>query len=699
MSDLSPYPYIPKIWNDGSGKVTGLRWTLSNSNAAIASAVAAIVLSLSIARLASLINSLLYLIFLHKRTKSTLDDQADTLVVNSGSPANLFFSLLTLGFKSRLKVLSSTVFFVFLFSTALLLPMYGVSIFTIGRIFSNSTFPMTVGICGKQTRPPASNNGVQKWENLKLTKFNLESHFSQCTDDGKRVTCFGPTGEQYSWDVFEKASYCWFGKQHCENNSRTILQRATITTENLGTTRKSRLAVTYVSECSHINDRGLIRTIPKIRWPTNITAVNESFYGFDLGRSSTNNYNNFTVLIWGSDAFSTSYSLRFWTYPFQGANFNHPSLGEWAPVPFLRARLNESNQLDNNTGTQTLTLVFNRLVGVKSAKRNNDPFFLTGGIVSLDSSQTQYLWGKPAGLLACRDQMRIHVRPTNHHPQEYTSNDVVAVGRYEEVAQQFTSYLSLMRTSKPEAARALETDWNLFAATAAPNIRLALDGLSGIGLRASEFVDPGGFQFGDNITTRAEVTRWFGVSMLYRLYSAQIFTSGQDNNWGFGVSPIPSLEGGVHWVCSQTLRMSSAYTSLNFAALIGLVVLAIIIIILSFTVEPILFYLVSRTSRAGKVFYLNLKRARLAQALRTVLQLHRIAVEKTYGYRFSHLARHEAPIYGVKAEQEDDVIGREVLYGSDLEDGTNSPGSRTLYATMLETEEERIEDYELRQLR
>ena len=87
------------------------------------------------------------------------------------------------------------------------------------------------------------------------------------------------------------------------------------------------------------------------------------------------------------------------------------------------------------------------------------------------------------------------------------------------MAQQFTSYLSLLRSLDPEAALSLETDWNLFAASAGPNIRLGLDGLPR--LRASEFLDPDGIQWGDNITTRAEVTRVTLVRRQYALSTLQ----------------------------------------------------------------------------------------------------------------------------------------------------------------------------------
>jgi hypothetical protein len=358
-------------------------------------------------------------------------------------------------------------------------------------------------------------------------------------------------------------------------------------------------------------------------------------------------------------------------------------------------------------------LLSNPLIGILSAKPNDDPFFLTQ---PTPNNQKLFNWGQPAGLLVCREQMRLHVRHTANHPKEYTSNDVVAVGRYEEVAEKFKSYLEMMQNWNPKLARTLETDWNLFAASAeTPSIRFALDGLSGRALRAADTLQVGGVQMGDpaNVTTRAEVTRWFAVAMLYRVYSARIFTSGADNDWGFGVLPIASLEGKEHWVCSTTLRTSTTYKSLNLSALICLGVLSFCIILASFTLKRILLFIVRRFSGAGRT---KLKRALLAKNLRAVLQLHRIAVEKTYGHRFSDTAgsipvgEAEAPIYGVKADEEfadedQDMSQVETLFTADGYDsmGGVNPDGRTMkrgqYATMLRADEDDDDDYDIRKLR
>ena len=624
--------------------------------------------------------------------------------------------------------MSSAVFLVLFISAMAVLPMYGVSVFTIGRLVSDSTLPMTLGRCGMPGAPAQTNDPDQQLENTQIDKVSrlrtfqrLESPISDCTDDGGTIiTCLGPTNQSFSWDIIEsEPSYCWFGEEYCVNGSRTILQSATITTEDLGTTRKSKLAVTYVSECSHIDTNGFASDASLITlnltnrtWPgQNITTVNESYYAYDLGKADTFPTKNVTNIIWASEAASQSYSLAYWTYPSGNGSFNENGTSELDPHSFLKVQLNDSNSLDNKTGSQSLTLISNRLLGVASVSRNDDPFFLTEREPSLDIN-TVYMWGKPAGLLACRDQMRLHIRPAGQHPQGYTSSDVVAVGRFEEVSEFFPKYLKLVGVLDPVTARNLETDWNLFAAVSdTPNIRFALDGLSGRALLASESLDMGNqMGFPENITARRELVRWFSTTMLYRLYSAQIFTSGVDNDWGFGIWPIQSLESPVHWVCFSTLRISSTYTSLDIAGLIGIIILSITIITASFTTRPILAFVIRRSSKAR---FLTLKRALLANRLRRVLQLHRIAVEKTYGHRLADTAGQvlgggtKAPIYGLKVEElEDGDNGQDEILlagdGYELAEAGQRPVSRrstrVLHATMLQSDEENPQNYNIWQL-
>ena len=42
-----------------------------------------------------------------------------------------------------------------------------------------------------------------------------------------------------------------------------------------------------------------------------------------------------------------------------------------------------------------------------------------------------------------------------------------------------------------------------------------------------------------NVSTRSEVTQWFSVAILYNLQSAQLLTSGTENDWGFGILEFP----------------------------------------------------------------------------------------------------------------------------------------------------------------
>src|SRR5271170_199808 len=237
ISNMGIYPYVPRIWNDGTGGVLGLRLTLSTPDAAIVSAVLAIVLSFTIARFASLVTSTLYLIFLHKRIRSTLDDQADILAVNSGTPSNLFMALISLGLKFPRNALCSTVFMVFFTSSMLFLPMYAASVFTIGRLVSDVFLPMTLGTCGTQNTAQQTSNVTRENEDIQIDKLHrlrtfqwLESYLSSdCTDNGTSMTCFGPTNNPYSWSIdTSEPSVCWFGDKYCGNQSKTMLQFATI---------------------------------------------------------------------------------------------------------------------------------------------------------------------------------------------------------------------------------------------------------------------------------------------------------------------------------------------------------------------------------------------------------------------------------------------------------------------------------------
>lgn len=631
--DLSPYPYVPRLWNDGSDRL-GLRWTLSTPNAAVASAVIGIIVSFTIGRLASLVTTAFYIPFLHKRTKTRLDDQANTLAANSDSSGGLLFSLLKLAYNGGSKALSSPVFRILLSTAFLIIILQGGAVFGIGKLFSDTPVPITLGTCGMwngsqllDTSTTLDSGTLYEEASTRTMRSiplvqKVSSLYSECVDNGKNITCRGPTDNLFSWEVIESdPSYCWFGDENCLHlpNFPTILQRATITPRDLGTTRKSQLAVTYISECSHVDmsdlmtegeDSGLIYYLVEVG-PSNLC-------------SSPGPLDNCTAMIYNVESFSKAYSLVSFVYPW-GDSYSDTT--SWDPMRFLRANLNGSNFLDDSQGSQTLTLLVNRLWGVGSAQRNDDPFFLTA--TEPDGSSV-YPPGDIVGALACRDQTRIHVRP-DHLSEGYTEDDVVAIGRWQEIVPQFRSYLNSLDENTAEA---LSDDMNLFYPTSGiGSIPMALHDLVGNILRASATVEQGGIQLGtpENVTTRAEVTRWFGFSVLFRLYSAQTFTSGSDNDWGSGIIPLPTFEeGAVHWVCSSTLRSSSQYTSLNLDALIIIITISVFIIVVSYALEPVLSYLVGwqKNQNRRSRWKSAVQGALMAHHRLELLQLHYVAVEK-----------------------------------------------------------------------
>jgi hypothetical protein len=642
--DLGSYPYVPTFWNDGSG-LFGQRMTLSTFGASIAASLITILLSITLACLGELLNIAIYVFFLHKRRESFLDDQASILACNTSSPADLLMSLLSLAFASGLKIARSTTFQSFIGLTLFLFTVQGASIIGTGKLFSDGPVPLTKGMCGVPQVPPHFNTtdlshlAILQQEDVRRQLPLIQAaalRFDGCTDNGSNITCPGPIAP-FSWEVFEDSSYCWFGDRNCLKGSSpsTIMQRATITPKDLGTTRESRLALTFVSECSHVNTTSFI-TSNTTQAFSNGSSL---FVSYNFGPTAIYSgfppeMRNTSFIVFADDAVSLSY--KFESISWLGPKYD----SIWRPVPFLTAKLNTPNQLDKVNGTQQLTLLLNRLVGTQSITANNDLFFLTKE--TPDPINDFYRPAHTLAALACRDQLRIHLRPTDDQPQGYTSDDIIAVGMYDDIAEAFYSYIDRFDA---HLASQLIDDFVLFETflnwTASSTFYIT-EYLGQNSLRAASTLTSGGVQFGTNatITTRAETTRWFGTLIFFYLYLAQIATSGVDNDWGFGIRPLPAKQGRMHWVCSNTLISSASFTSLNLNAVLLLLVSSILIIAGSYAAQPILwrFSSLNRVEK-GKPAAPQKKatqEAVLALCLHGVLQLHRIAVEKTYKMRFQN---------------------------------------------------------------
>src|SRR5437762_12482599 len=96
-------------------------------------------------------------------------------------------------------------------------------------------------------------------------------------------------------------------------------------------------------------------------------------------------------------------------------------------------------------------------------------------------------------------------------------------------------------------------EWLLFILGLYPSpMYRSIDALGGNVVRAQKSVSSGGLQYDQNVSTRNEVSRWFGTSILFSLYVADMVTSGTDNDWGYGINHSADEV----WFCDSTLRFS-----------------------------------------------------------------------------------------------------------------------------------------------
>jgi hypothetical protein len=316
----------------------------------------------------------------------------------------------------------------------------GVAIFSIGKLTSHGPVPITLGPCGVPNTFE-SNQTASLQPGLSSLNFSIErSHtvplyeemanlFSSCQDTGNQVTCQGPLGDSFSWDIYESnSSYCWFGQEYCiqpgYSSAGSIVQCATISPEDLGTTRKSSLSITYISECSHINNTALERH--------NETVSSSGYTVFEWGPYSVYDsdplYQNATLVVFDEEAWAEAYLVNTCTYP--------DSSGGWTPAPFLTARLNDSYiNINNHTGPSQLTLIANRLYRVDASLPNNDPFFRTENVTL--SGNILYGPGRIVATMACREQMRplVNSLPANQ------SENTIAIGLYEDLLVGLLSYI------------------------------------------------------------------------------------------------------------------------------------------------------------------------------------------------------------------------------------------------------------------
>jgi len=222
------YPHIPLFWYDQEGH---LRCTLTVSQSAVLSAFLSPLIAYALGSLLVICYNLLYLFFLYLKTKTLIDDQVTTIGTNSGNPVALLGFLSRFVFRVGRRARASTVFRVLFLVGVIYCLIEILSLSLIGNLVLKGPVPISPGTCGQPIQPanlsalnPYSNSGIWNQHASNLLD-RAASQFSDCTDNNNTISCQGPAGQTFSWDVVEsEPDYCWFGSMYCFNGSRTISQ-------------------------------------------------------------------------------------------------------------------------------------------------------------------------------------------------------------------------------------------------------------------------------------------------------------------------------------------------------------------------------------------------------------------------------------------------------------------------------------------
>ena len=442
---MSDFRSAATTWDDGSGTF-GTRWTLTTLSAAVASAILAILIAFAINRLATFANSLFFILFLHRHTKTLIEDQIDTLALNR-STIGLLASLALLCRRIGRPALSSTAFWITTIIAITVLAFQGLAIYGIGNLFSNTAVPLISGQCGyPDWQFNYSKYELSAWNddtirNLTSGVLSLSAMFERfarlftsCTDFGMNVTCPGPLdGQNLPWDVFESdPGYCWFGPENCYTSpkAKPIVQRATISVKDMGTTLQNpRIAVTLSTECSHLNTTNRVK----------MALIGGQMYSlYDFGTvnvSYIEAIQNFTVddpglrqseeaTFFVTDAESLGgdgYKVLYQRYPLDDSL---PPL--WTPADFILLKLNSSSFVDPaNAYPQTLNLIANRLMSVFSRAPNDDPLYLTASQPFVIRNVELYALGAALAVIACREHVQVHIRSKESPSESQTYHPMI----------------------------------------------------------------------------------------------------------------------------------------------------------------------------------------------------------------------------------------------------------------------------------
>lgn len=631
LPTLRAYPYTPTFWYDQAGH---LRWTLTISESVVLSAFIGMLVVYTVGCLLKILYTILYVSVLHRNRKTLIDDQVITIGTNTADdPLKLVVFLSKFALHVRQRVFTSRVFYVLLLIGLVYFAGQTVIIFFIGGLILTDPVPTSPGTCGW----PKYGNATDNLDNSTAFQSEIalgmvDDHqamlfqraavqFETCTDAGSTISCPGPAGETFSWKVVEsEPGYCWFGPDYCLNlsTSRTITQRATLVPSDLGVIRKSPISLTVSVECSHINNSHFESTIGwNSAWNSSYTAYK---FGTPPGRYNTV-FENDTRIYYPTEALETCYRLDYVSFNV----LDLPSEDVWAAPPFLVDPLANPFLTDNTTASSSLFLLFNRISSVWSIFRNDDPLFLTVSTPNPDNFL--YYPDRPISTMACRERYELEFKT----PDGSVNDTWIVAGPFGYVYNMSTTYEPIQQDVD------LLSDMFLFLSGFGVSGALTLmyQSLGVDIINAQKTVNLDGIQCGSpqNVSTRTEVTRWFGVAMLYALNEANVLTSA-DNDWGFGINPLPDS----FYFCDKTLRMSPNYVSVYFGALLLLLLGAAFIAGISHCLDGVLL-LASRLFRESTSQ--GIATAISAKNSHRILQLHRFFVQATSEQR---LTDREIPI-------------------------------------------------------
>ena len=195
-----------------------------------------------------------------------------------------------------------------------------------------------------------------------------------------------------------------------------------------------------------------------------------------------------------------------------------------------------------------------------------------------DNDTGTYLSGRQAGIVACRERFQLRVEP----PKGSESTEPwVATGSFNDIVQMSRTYVAQLN---PESKRDIDGELLLIVfGTFDSILHTAIGLLGGNSLRAQRTLEYPGIQYAQNVSSRNEITRWFGVSILVLLYFPQVVTSGIDNDWGFGINPLNES-----WICDSTLRISPTHVSVKFFPVLTVIIPAVLVTVISWSIQPLL---------------------------------------------------------------------------------------------------------------